>query len=137
MGHTILFSLLFPGVSVISSSCKKAEVVQVDELNHLGLPGQWKQESITINGITNMSVPCCDYIEFKTDSEPNDLKGTFKATGVGYESNGVFEVSAAYDTIKFEFDGKLITYGFLVSGNLLTFTPTQNGDIHSEDWRKE
>jgi hypothetical protein len=49
-------------------------------------------------------VECCDYIEFKTDAEINDLIGAFKATGAGYETTGFFEVNTSANTIQFDYN---------------------------------
>lgn len=128
--------LLFISLSVLTS-CEKEEAEQTDNLVQYGIPGQWKLDIRTINGITDLSVQCCDYIDFKTDSVPDDLKGEFKAFGVGYETNGVFELNIAEGTIEFMYDDNQVLYEIQISDNILTFSYSENSDSIVEQWGKE
>lgn len=122
---------------LVFASCDKNEVEETDNLQQTGVPGLWKLELREINGISGLAVECCDYIEFKTDSEPTDLKGKFRAFGVGYETNGVFELNTTDETIKFIYDDEQLLYEIQISENKIVFSYSENNDSIVEHWRKE
>lgn len=132
----ILFILLPISMTVLTS-CDKDEVEQADKLEQIGVLGQWKLETRIVNGITGLIAECCDYIEFKTDSEPGDLKGEFRAFGAGYETIGVFELNTSINTIQFAYDDTQKLYGFQITDDFITFTYSEDNDEINEDWRKE
>jgi hypothetical protein len=122
---------------IVLTSCDKGEVEEIDNLQQTGVPGLWKLESREINGISGLAVECCDYIEFKTDSEPTDLKGKFKAFGVGYATNGVFELNTTDETIEFIYDDEQLLYEIQISENIIVFSYSEKNDSIIEHWRKE
>lgn len=137
-------SVLLLIIFTVFSSCKKDEIEesnnsnkQTDNLEPIGILGLWKLESRSVNGITDMSIQCCDYIEFNADNELHDLKGLFQASGNGYETNGVFELETANDTIQLVYDNTQKSYGFEISNDLMIFTYSEDSQSITENWRKE
>jgi hypothetical protein len=130
-----LLIALFTILTVLTS-CEKDETEQIDNLEQLGIFGQWKLETLTINGITDLSIQCCDYIEFKADSEIGDLKGEFRAYGVGYETNGVFEINTSNTSIQFDYGNTQKSDEFQISDDLIIFTYSDDNQEIIEDWRK-
>ena len=115
-------------------SCSK---IEPDYLETLQIIGVWKLESLTLGGITSMSVECCDYIEFMTDDIPRDSIGFFKALGLGYENIGRFEVSEAQDSLVFKWDTKQRNVAFEMNNDLLTLFYLEDSILVVEDWRKQ
>jgi hypothetical protein len=142
MRHLKYVSVLFLSILTVLTSCEKDEIMQInnveqaDSLEEFGILGKWGLQSITINGITDMIVHY-DTIKFSADSEIADLKGKFKRRGVGYESNGQFELNKAEETITFTYDDKQIIYGIQISDNYMVFSYSENNASIVEDWRKE
>lgn len=130
-----VFALSISIIVVTLTSCSKENPGQeLDALQQIGIPGQWKLEIRLVNGITNLAVKCCDYIDLKTNDQPNDLKGNFTSTGSGYETNGTFELDTIENTILFEFKNKQLLYSYQLDGNVLTFEYSENGQAVIEDW---
>ncbi len=123
-------------MSALSISCDKEEIEQTDNLQQTGILGQWKLDSRETNGISSLAVECCDYIEFKTDSEPTDLTGEFKAFGAGYETNGDFELNNANQSIEFIYDEQLL-YEIQISDENIVFSYLENNDSIVEYWHRE
>lgn len=124
-------------VIVLVSSCKKKAIDQFDKLEQMGILGKWKLQMRTINGITDLISHCCEFIEFNADNESDDLKGHFVATSPGNETSGLFEISTAAKTIRFEFNNKQLTYAYSISERIITFTYVENEVVIIEDWAKE
>lgn len=131
------FKILFVISLLALASCEKEDVQQVDELEQTGVLGQWKFEKRTVDGVSNLTVECCDYIVFETDSDLSDLKGTFRAFGAEYETNGVFELNTSNGTIQFDYNDSQKIYEFQISDDLITFTYSEGNQEVIEDWRKE
>lgn len=112
------------------TSCDKEEVEaeqtenlkQTDNLSQTGILGKWALNGRSINSISDLTVKCCEYIAFKADNNPNDLKGEFKSTGTGYETNGVFEVIDTINSIQFAYKNTQKLYEFNLLQNQLSFT---------------
>lgn len=121
---------------IILTSCKKQEAEQTDNLDQYGIFGQWKLEARSVNGVSDLSVQCCDYIEFIADAKLDDLKGAFTASGLGYSSDGAFELNLSSDSIQFDYADKQKVFQFQVSGDQVTFTYFDAGDRIIEAWRK-
>lgn len=130
-------STLLLGIFLLLTSCEKEEIKPTDNLNQIGILGQWKLESRAINGISDLSIQCCDYIIFNTDNNLDDLKGTFMASGVGYETNGEFELITSTNLINLDYDNIQKSYKFQISDSLTTFTYIENNEEIVEYWVKE
>ncbi|MBZ9629964.1 hypothetical protein LB465_04160 [Salegentibacter sp. LM13S] len=137
MEYSRNLKVLFVFTLIAFSSCNKEESEQIDNLEQVGVLGQWKLEIRVVNGISSLAAECCDYIEFQSNSEPNDLIGEFRAFGAGYETNGIFELNTSNNTIQFDYDTTQKSYGFQILDDVITFTYSENNQNISEDWRKE
>jgi len=125
---------IFVTLCLTTISCSKKES---DLLETLQIIGEWKLESMTFGGITSMNVECCDFIEFATDDIPGDSVGFFKASGLGYENFGTFEVSEANDSLVFNWDSKQRIVAFEINNDLLTLLYLEDSIPVEEDWRKQ
>lgn len=125
---------IFVTLCLTTISCSKKES---DFLETLQIIGEWKLESMTFGGITSMNVECCDFIEFATDDIPGDSVGFFKASGLGYENFGTFEVSEANDSLVFKWDSKQRVVAFEINNDLLTLLYLEDSIPVEEDWRKQ
>jgi hypothetical protein len=125
---------IFVTLCLTTISCSKKES---DFLEILQIIGEWKLESMTFGGITSMNVECCDFIEFATDDIPGDSVGFFKASGLGYENFGTFEVSEANDSLVFKWDSKQRVVAFEINNDLLTLLYLEDSIPVEEDWRKQ
>lgn len=146
-----LFNLLLLTTLLSFTSCVKVETEKseshveesyevsstIDQLEQMGVLGTWKLSERSVNNISDLSVPCCDYFEFKKDAISEDLIGNFRAYGTGYEQNGVFMIDNTNSTIEFEYNNEQKSYGFQISGNVITFTYTEDNDNIVENWRRE
>ncbi len=129
--------LLF-GVSLtVFTACPKEDSLQVDELQQVGILGEWKLQIRFIDNVTDLTAPCCDYMEFKEDGQTDDLQGAFSAYGVGYETDGVFELNENKDTILFEYDDEQRVYDFHLSDDVITFRYAEDDREIVEDWKRE
>lgn len=124
-------------VIILFMSCDNTDIEQTDNLDQSGILGQWKLESISTNGISDLSILCCEYIQFIADDELNDLRGEFTTSGNGSSTNGVFELNTANNTIHFEYDNSQNSYEFHISNNFMSFTYEENNQEIIEGWRKE
>lgn len=84
-----------------------------------------------------MATECCAYIEFKIDSEPEDLTGEFRAHGFGYEVNGIFELNILKNTVHLDYEDTQKLYEFQILNDVISFTYSENDQEIIEDWRKE
>ena len=125
---------IFVTLCLATMSCSKKES---DFLETLQIIGEWKLESMTFGGITSMNVECCDFIEFATDDIRGDSVGFFKASGLGYENFGTFEVSEANDSLVFKWDSKQRIVAFKINNDLLTLLYLEDSIPVEEDWRKQ
>ena len=133
--------VLLVAVTTVCTSCakddEKSKIEPTDNLEQFGILGQWKKVSRVVNGISNLAVECCDYIEFSTDSLPTDLRGVFNSNGIGYETNGVFELDDINASIEFVFNDEQILYGIQISETTIVFDYFENNDSIVEYWNKE
>lgn len=140
MSRIYLLVFFFITFTVITGCEKnegeKEEIEQTDNLNETGFLGQWKLEARSKNNISDLSVECCDYIEFKTDDDLSDLKGAFIATGVGYGTKGDFELKPSDNLIEFNYEDSEKVYEYQMINDVIIFTYLEEGNEVVEDWHK-
>lgn len=132
----VFSALTFLLVIIPFVSCEKDEPPPVDALTFTGVLGKWKLEMREFGGISDMSVPCCDYMEYSEDGNTSDLKGLFSAYGTGYEVSGIFEMDWPVTQLAIQEDNEQKTYGFVLSGERIELSYTSGGDPVVEVWRK-
>lgn len=118
-------------------SCNDDEEIFIDRIEDAGIIGKWKLESRQINGISNLAVQCCDYLEFEQDDEPDDLRGSFQAYGFLYEADGTFTLDLNVGSILFEYDDSQRKYSYGLDEDTLTFFYPEDGNEIIETWRRE
>ncbi len=131
-----ILSLLFVTSLFITTACKKKEVEQTENLIQTGILGKWKLDMRLVNNISDLAIRCCDTLNFMTDSNIADFKGDFKATGVGYETDGIFTLNPTANTIQFDYNNKQIIYTFQLSVNRITFEYIEDEQEIEESWMK-
>jgi hypothetical protein len=136
MQKHLFIPVIFFLLSLFITSCDKGDTKPPDRLDDVGLYGVWKLELRSINGISGLIAECCDYLEYQTDYDPDDLKGNFKAHGVGYDTPGTFELSSALDTIEFVYLAKKLRCEIHISDDKIRLIFTQNNDIVEEIWTR-
>jgi len=129
--------LLLASTIFVFTGCKKNDPEQSEVLKQTGILGKWKLEMRSIDGIAGSAVECCDYLEFAEDNVVSDWIGVFEATGVGYESNGIFEIDAAASTIQFNYGDKQKVYEYQIEESDITFLYMDDNQSIVELWRKQ
>jgi hypothetical protein len=119
---------------LLTAGCSKNEPAPYDALEETGLLDRWEIQKTIVDGIADLSAECCTFIEFNKDSHPDDLKGDFRSYGVGYETNGIFEVNTVNLTILFDYNNKQRSYGFDIEENLLALSYEDEGRQVMETW---
>jgi hypothetical protein len=120
---------------MFSTGCQKDEIQEPDRLAQYNILGKWWLQDRTICGITDMIVHY-DTIAFTTGIKSDDLLGEFKSSRPGGQTTGQFEIDPQNGVIHFDYNNKQSTYAFLISGNALTFTYTEDSCAFIEGWRK-
>lgn len=133
--HFFIWTLLVMTM-LISCEKDKDETQQTDKLDEFGILGKWKLQTLTINGITDMSVRY-DAIEFKADAERNDFKGEFKIKGTGFETHGQFELDPIENIVDFAFSTTQRSYTYQILDDTMSFTYTEDSSDIIETWKRE
>ena len=135
MKSILIFTILV--FAAVPSCNDDEELIGEDILQDIGIIGKWKLDSRAVDGISNLAVECCDYIEFEQDNQTSHLSGNFKAYGYQYETNGIFTLDLNVESILFEYDNTQKVYIYTLEENILAFRYTENGQEISETWIKE
>ncbi|MGF1554982.1 lipocalin family protein [Paucihalobacter sp.] len=138
MKKYLIFLLLAP--LLLAFTCDEDADINYDKLNELGILGEWEINSETINGISDLTVQCCKFIEFLPDSNNEDFNGLFTFNDDPSQSyNGVFTVDPTNQVITFQRDGNEdVVYSYTINGSqdTLSFTFTENDAIFEQNWVK-
>jgi hypothetical protein len=121
---------------MLLAACEKENSDQSSDLENTGILGKWEIQSYTYNGITDMSINCCSFLEFNYDGIAHDLMGDFRAVGTGYETKGIFKLDLKNFTILFEYSNKQKLYEFQIQDSHLAFSYNEDGTEISETWIK-
>ena len=135
MKSILIFTVLI--FAAVPSCNDDEELVGKDLLQDIGIIGKWKLESRAVDGISNLAVECCDFIEFEQDEQTDPLTGHFKAYGYQFETNGSFTMNLDEESILFQYDDSQKLYAYVLEENILAFRCTENGQEISETWRRE
>lgn len=135
--------LILISIIIFFSACKKEEdevlapnqqTQDKDPLEEYGILNEWKLEARSVDGVSDLSIQCCDSIILKSDQIIDDFQGSFTARGLGYEKEGTFEVDTLEKLIYFEYDTILKTYNFRLSDKRITFSYNENDQFIEEWW---
>ncbi|MBZ9788171.1 hypothetical protein LB456_11945 [Psychroflexus sp. CAK57W] len=134
------FLLLLPLLTAFQCDEDEMENLENNNLNETGLMGSWEIADETRDGISDMLPKCCRFLEFYTDSDPDDYTGSYTFTDdQGLTYNGEFTVNLSDGLITFDnFDDDLIIYDYSVddSGEGLIFSFTENEVKVIQNWTK-
>jgi hypothetical protein len=138
MNLTIKIINLFLTISfLLFTGCKKENQVEPSELEQTGLLGTWEIREVSVNGIADLAVDCCDFLEFSDDDIRGDFQGVFKSYGAWHETNGTFLVNTDNHTILFDFNNNQKLYDYEVQDEVLSFSYIDEGQEITEDWIKQ
>jgi hypothetical protein len=129
--------ITFLTLAVLLSCCEEEALKSENILDENRIFGKWKLESRAINGISNLAVECCDYIEFEQENQNDNLNGRFEAYGYQYETQGTFTLNLEEQSILFQYDDTQKLYTYALKEDALLFHYIENGKDVSEVWRKE
>ena len=135
MKSILIFTILV--FAAVPSCNDDEELIGEDILQDIGIIGKWKLDSRAVDGISNLAVECCDYIEFEQDKQTDPLSGNFQAYGYLFETNGIFTLNLNEESILFQYDNTQKVYTYTLEENILAFRYTENGQEISETWRRE
>ena len=135
MKSILIFTILV--FAAVPSCNDEEELIGEDILQDIGIIGKWKLDSRAVDGISNLAVECCDYIEFEQDNQTSHLYCNFKSYGYQYETYWIFTLDLNVESILFEYDNTQKVYTYTVEDNILAFRYTENGQEILETWRKE
>jgi len=136
MSHYKYLPILFLTFLMVLTSCQKDKIDEPDRLEQFGILGNWRMQSRTICGITDMIV-LYDTIGFTTGVKNDDLYGEFISVSPGDKTDGQFEINPDNSTIHFNYDNKQSSYEFQISGNTMTFISYEDDCEVITDWQKE
>lgn len=138
MKKYLRFLLLAP--LLMAFTCDEDTDINYDNLNELGIFGEWEINSETIDGISDLTVQCCRFIEFLPDSNNEDFSGLFNYSVQPTQSyDGIFTVDPTNQVITFQREGnEEVMYSYTInnSQDTLSFTFTENEAVFEQDWVK-
>ena len=138
MKKYLRFLLLVP--LLMAFTCDEDTDINYDNLNELGIFGEWEINSETIDGISDLTAPCCRFIEFLPDGNNEDFSGLFNYSVQPTQSyDGIFTVDPTNQVITFQREGnEEVMYSYTInnSQDTLSFTFTENEAVFEQDWVK-
>ena len=133
------FRFLFLALSLMAFQCEEDILIPENDLETAGVLGNWEIAFESVNGISDLSVKCCRFIEFKEDENTADLEGSFTYTELEMVYEGTFMLDPLKQKIIFEREDRaprVYNYTINSSKNYLTFT-YKDGDLDIEEgWIK-
>ena len=133
-------SLLFSVVALwVLTECNKAIPQSDDLLFEVGLLGQWEISSRTINGVTDLSVQCCEFLELSSDSIVSDLSGLwYYDDGDTIMNQGTFLVDTVEGDIQFYSQNSTFTRNYVVVSYDVIYLEHYVGSTYFEEiWRRQ
>ena len=130
-------SLLFITVSC-SNDEDNAPAPEVDPLEATGLLGVWEFQGRTVNGEDTGAEPCCIFLEFVVNANPNDTQGTYFRYGAVPMTEGIFIVSndGSNDLVEFTNFGDDNIYTYTTTSTQLTLSRTKGTSLEIESYIK-
>ena len=133
------FRFLLLALFLMAFQCEEDILIQEDDLSATGILGKWEIANESVNGISDMSVKCCRFIEFRDDENEKDLRGSLAYTEFDMIYEGTFTVDPPAQQIVFEQDDfETVVYNYTISssGDYLTFTYRDGDSDIEEGWVK-
>lgn len=138
MKKYLRFLLLAP--LLMAFTCDEDTDINYDNLNELGIFGEWEINSETIDGISDLTAQCCRLIEFLPDGNNEDFSGLFNYSVQPTQSyDGIFTVDPTNQVITFQREGnEEVMYSYTInnSQDTLSLTFTENEAVFEQDWVK-
>ena len=131
--NIVLFVVIFSA----AAGCGKDDIgyAPIDHLALLGLPNTRVLHMRTVDGISDMAMPCCDTLTIATDDQPDDFTGRFAIASLGFDAEGSVAVNPEESSLLFSYNDTVQVRNYTVSADGgLTLTYTQNGNQIAEDW---
>ena len=133
------FRFLLLALFLMAFQCEEDILIQEDDLSATGILGKWEIANESVNGISDLSVKCCRFIEFREDDNEKDLRGNFAYTEFDMIYEGTFTVDPPAQQIVFaREDLETVVYNYTISssGDYLTFTYSDGNSDIVEGWVK-
>jgi hypothetical protein len=124
---------------LMATTCLDEEIkFPNDRLNDIWVLGPWEISSESINGISDITVNCCRFLEFVPDGDSSDFSGKFfYREGDRQVGQGSFTIDPNQKTIVFQQENQSESvYQYeLDSGNdYVIFTFSENGSDFVQGW---
>lgn len=125
---------------LMAFQCNDDDALMEDRLNDTGLLGTWEINDEINNNISDLLPRCCQFFEFLTDDNKEDLSGQFMFTDdLGQDYQGVFSLNESNQTIRFQRDGNedlVYDYDINAVQDYLRFTFTEGSSQINQGWVK-
>lgn len=133
------FKILLLAVFLMAFQCEEDILIREDGLVATGILGKWEISNESVNGISDLSVKCCRFLEFREDENEKDLNGNFTYTEYDMLFEGTFTMNPSAQQIIFEqADRETLVYNYAInsSKDFLTFTYSDGDSDFEEGWIK-
>jgi len=133
--------ILFIAPLLMAFQCESDDPAPLDNLEEIGLLGQWEiQDELIYDNISDMIPRCCEFLKFETDDDIRDNKGLLTYTdSQNLTNSGTFEVDINNQTVLFvdnENDEFLFEFSLDESKENLTIDFTEDGINYTQNWSK-
>jgi len=131
-----ILALLF--IALLLPSCERAAFDEEDLLYELGIMGRWEISSRTINGITDLTINCCEFLVLDGDSTSTDLAGQwFYDDGDTLINQGTFVVDTLEGDIQFYSQNSTFSRNYVVVSYDVIYLEHYVGSTYFEEiWRR-
>ena len=120
--------------------CEEDILIREDDLAETGILGKWEISNESVNGISDLSVKCCRFIEFSEDENTTDLEGSFTYKDeLEMVFEGTFQLDPSVQQIMIKRkDRETLVYNYAInsSKDYLTFTYSDEDSEIEEGWIK-
>ena len=123
-------------LTALLSCDKNTEPEPQSPLAQTGILGKWEIESYAVNGIVNMAIYCCEFVEFLEDERPDDLHGRYLSYGSGTESEGRFTIDPVSLKLVLDSSKETRNFEYQLQESRLTVTYMENDDMISISYIK-
>lgn len=129
-------SVLFLSFLWSLTACNKTELRVESVIEQAGLPGTWEVTQIEINGVSDMTPICCQWIVISEDGIPEDRCGTFRYYDAFSDRSGIFELSSDTDSMTIYLDDDVFKRAYSVQSDELQLDYIEDGDAFFTTWKK-